>query len=298
MAFASCMHYNLIRTFVLAKNIKCAAPTYIVQSWFNQHIILEVLTCYNPNQTIKEGRMHMNSLFIQKVLLDFSGIQSNSYLHKIEPLANLDELTFTKNVTYFVGENGTGKSTLLEAIAIAQGFNPEGGTKNYAFSTRDSHSELCDHIKLLRGIYKESWGYFLRAESFYNVTSQEENYNSGNYAYLSHQYHSKSHGESFLAVLQDNLRANSLYIFDEPEAALSPTRQLTLLLEIHKYAKKGAQFIIATHSPILLGLPNACIFNFDDGAVEQCSYKDTSSYQITEMFINNRKSVLRELFEN
>ena len=240
----------------------------------------------------------MNSLFIQKILLDFSSIQSNSYLHKIEPLANLDELTFSKNVTYFVGENGTGKSTLLEAIAIAQGFNPEGGTKNYAFSTRDSHSELSEHIKLLRGIYKESWGYFLRAESFYNVASQEEKYNSGRYAYLSHKYHSKSHGESFLAVLQDNLQANSLYIFDKPEAALSPTRQLTLLLEIHKYANKGAQFIIATHSPILLALPNACIFNFDDGVVKQCSYKDTSSYQITEMFINSRESVLKELFEN
>lgn len=184
---------------------------------------------------------------------------------------------------------------MLEALAIAHGFNPEGGTKNYVFSTHDTHSELCDAIRISRGYRKERWGYFLRAESFYNVATQEEEY--ADITHPSAGYHEKSHGESFLILLQNNLRGNGLYLLDEPEAALSPQRQLTLLIEIYKCAKAGAQFFIVTHSPILLGIPGADIYCFDDGRIHLCEYEETESYQVMEMFINNRRALLDRLLE-
>lgn len=235
----------------------------------------------------------MNDQFIQGILFEWDKVNKNSYLRKIEALQGLKELDFTNSITFFVGENGSGKSTLLEAIAIAHGFNPEGGTRNYLFSTHDSHSELCNAIRILKGYRKEKWGYFLRAESFYNVATQEEEYADSTHP--SAGYHEKSHGESFLALAQNNLRPNGLYIFDEPEAALSPQRQLTLLLDIYKCAQKGAQFIIVTHSPILLGTPDSEIYCFDNGQIHACGYEETDSYQITKMFINNREALLEKL---
>ena len=181
----------------------------------------------------------------------------------------------------------------MEALAVAHGFNPEGGTKNYVFSTHDTHSELCDAIRISKGYRKEKWGYFLRAESFYNVATKEEEY--ADLAHPSAKYHEKSHGESFLALAQNNLHPNGLYLFDEPEAALSPQRQLTLLMQIYRCAKEGAQFIIVTHSPILLGIPDADIYCFDNGRIHLCEYEDTESYQVTEMFINNRQMLLDRL---
>ena len=200
-----------------------------------------------------------------------------------------------KPITLFVGENGSGKSTLLEAIAVAHGFNPEGGTKNYCFSTHDTHSELCNAITIAKGYRKEKWGYFLRAESFYNVATQEEEY--ADFAHPSEEYHNRSHGESFLKMVQNNIQPNGLYFLDEPEAALSPQRQLTLLAEIYRCARDGAQFIIATHSPILLGIPNAEIFSFDNGKIHTCRYEETESYKVTELFINNRKRLLENLLD-
>ena len=233
----------------------------------------------------------MNDQFIQKVNIDWDKIDDSNYLRNIPAIKSLKSLELSNPVTFFVGENGSGKSTLLEAVAVAYGFNPEGGTKNYNFSTYDSHSKLCDALLLVKGYRKANWGYFLRAESFYNVATMEEEYEE----YLSDRYHEKSHGESFLAMLQKQMKPNGLYIFDEPEAALSPQRQLTLLVEINRCAKQGAQFIIATHSPILLGLPNAEILSFDDGAIHPCEYEETDSYQVTEMFINNREQLLKRL---
>lgn len=237
----------------------------------------------------------MNNLFIQGVLFEWNEIEPNSYIRTIESLRDVEKIEFQSPVSLFVGENGTGKSTLLEAITVAHGFNPEGGTKNYVFSTYDSHSELCDAIRIAKGYRKEKWGYFLRAESFYNVATQEEKY--ADIAHPSMQYHKKSHGESFLDLAQDNIKSNGLYLLDEPEAALSPQRQLTLLTQIYKCANDGAQFIIATHSPILLGIPNAQIFCFDNGKIHTCTYEETDSYKITEMFINNRKSLLQKLLD-
>lgn len=226
-------------------------------------------------------------------MFDWDKIENTSYLKEIQAFQGIERLDFNCPITFFVGENGSGKSTLLEAIAVAHGFNPEGGTKNYAFSTHDTHSGLYEAIRISKGVRKEKWGYFLRAESFYNVATQEEEY--ADVSHPSAKYHEKSHGESFLALAQDNLQPNGLYLFDEPEAALSPQRQLTLLMEIYSCAKRGAQFLIVTHSPILLGIPDAEIYCFDDGSIHLCSYEETESYQVTEMFINNRKAILNRL---
>ncbi len=235
----------------------------------------------------------MNRQFIQSISISWDKISKDSYLRNIESIRSLHTLPVTKPVTFFAGENGSGKSTLLEAAAIACGFNPEGGTKNYSFSTYDSHSPLHDALRISRGVRTPGWGYFLRAESFYNVASKEEEY--ADPLHPSEHFHEKSHGESFLAVAQKQLRPDGLYFLDEPEAALSPQRQLTLLLEIYECAKQDSQFFIVTHSPILLGLPGAEILSFDGGKIHPCKYEETDSYQLTEMFINNRKQLLERL---
>ena len=239
-----------------------------------------------------------NELYLTGLKVKWDKIERFSYLRKIAAISELDELSFNTPVTFFVGENGSGKSTLLEAIAVAYGFNPEGGTLNYSFSTYDSHSELHDAIRLVRSFNKAKWGYFLRAESFYNVATAEDYYSKiPGCKKPPQEFHKKSHGESFLKVVQDSFYPNGLYILDEPEAALSPQRQLTLMLEMSKCVKNDSQFIIVTHSPILLGFPGAAILSFDEGTIQPINYEDTQSYQITKMFINDRKQILRHLFE-
>lgn len=235
-------------------------------------------------------------LHIKGLSVDWNKIAPYSYLREIPSIAGVEHLTFHKPITFFVGENGSGKSTMLEAIAVSYGFNPEGGTRNYSFSTYDSHSELCNAIRLARGYKKAGWGYFLRAESFYNVATAEEEY-SKEPGGIPQYFHQKSHGESFLAMAQSNFKANGVYLLDEPEAALSPQRQLTLLLEIVGCAKEDSQFIIVTHSPILLGMPGAEILSFDGGEIHPCEYEETDSYQVTEMFINNREQILKRLLK-
>ena len=209
---------------------------------------------------------------------------------------NLKELSFHKNITFFAGENGSGKSTLLEALAVASGFNAEGGSRNYSFSTFSTESELHSALTLIRGYKRPAFGYFLRAESFYNVATKEMEYSD--MGHPSQHYHENSHGEGFLKLIQNNFTSNGLYLMDEPESALSPLRQLTLLLEIAENAKRGSQFIIATHSPILLGIPGCEILSFDDGKIAPCRYEDTESYIVTKMFLNNREGMLRELFKS
>ncbi len=239
----------------------------------------------------------MKNLLINGLTINWEYIDPDSYLRNIEAIKDLQELEIHKPVTFFVGENGSGKSTLLEAIAVAYGFNPEGGTRNYSFSTYDSHSELCEAIRLSKGVRKAQGGYFLRAESFYNVASMEEEYSRGPGGRPQH-LHKKSHGESFMAIVQNYFRPDGLYLLDEPEAALSPQRQLTLLIEIHRCAAQGAQFVIVTHSPILLGLPEAEILSFDNGSIHPCDYNETDSYRITSMFINDRERIIRRLLDD
>ena len=238
-----------------------------------------------------------SALPIRGFSIKWDKIDENSYLRKIDAISSLERLSFKKNITIFVGENGSGKSTLLEAIAVSCGFNPEGGTRNYNFSTYDSHSELCEAIRLIRGFSRPQWGYFLRAESFYNVASAEEVYSRDDPRGIMQQFHKKSHGESFLQLAQSSFKGRGLYFLDEPEAALSPQRQLTLLIDIVNCAKENAQFVMATHSPILLGIPGAELLSFDEGEIKPIAYEDTESYKITKLFLENKEKMLKHLFD-
>ena len=237
--------------------------------------------------------------FIRSLAIDWSGIPGDSYLRRIPAIAGLDTLAFHRNVSFLVGENGTGKSTLLEAIAIAYGFNPEGGTLNYRFSTYDDASALAGALRLSKGIRRARSGYFFRAESFFNLASKAAEYDAerGRPSYGATGLHEQSHGESFLSFFQ-TFDGPGLYLMDEPEAALSPQRQLTLLLHMIRLSRGDAQFIVATHSPILLGLPGAEILSFDDDGIRPCAWEDTESYRVTRLFIERREAVLRELLKD
>ena len=239
--------------------------------------------------------MRRGALFIREVAIDWNVVPRDSYLRDISALKGFSRLAFESNVTFFAGENGTGKSTLLEGIAVAYGYNPEGGTKNYHFSTYQDVSELEEAIRLVKGYRKRNSGYFFRAESFFNVaTVTKLQYNDDGRL---PDYHAQSHGESFLTFLQDEAR-EGVYLMDEPEAALSPQRQLTLMRHIYYMAMEGSQFIIATHSPILLGLPGAQILSFSDDVIQPIRYEETESYQITKLFLERRKQMLDELFKD
>lgn len=233
----------------------------------------------------------MTDLFIKGIRINWDTVDQHSYLHKINSIKSFSELTFKNNITFFVGENGSGKSTLLEAIAVAFGFNSEGGTINYHFSTFDDVSSLSNSVTLIKGHLRPKIGYFFRAETFFNVAT------AGMMEYMGKNYHNRSHGESFLAYIQGFDKAG-LYIIDEPEAALSPQRQLTLLRHIYKSAQNGSQFIIATHSPIILGCPDATILSFDNGKITECQYENTLSYQITKQFLCRKDTMLKELLDN
>ena len=238
----------------------------------------------------------MSPLILRGLSVDWARVAPDSYLREIPALRSLRSLAFARPVTFFAGENGTGKSTLLEALAVACGFNPEGGTRNYRFSTFDSHSALFDALTVSRSPGKPGPGYFLRAESFYNVATAEEEYSRGPGGVPQH-YHEKSHGESFLSMFENSFRPGGLYLLDEPEAALSPQRQLTLLMYLVRLSGQGAQFIIVTHSPILLGTPGAQILCFDGGEIRPCAYEETESYRITSLFLQDRERLLRRLLE-
>ena len=244
----------------------------------------------------------MNQQFIQSVSINWDEISEHSYLRRIPALRSIEELAFEHPITFFAGENGTGKSTLLEAIAVAYGFNAEGGTRNYRFSTYDDISELSRSLRMKKGFRRPHSGYFFRAESFFNVATKAEEYRDGDdkssyYSrYGGRSLHEQSHGESFLSYFQSFDQAG-LFLMDEPEAALSPQRQLTLFIQMAKMAEHGSQFIAATHSPILLGIPGAQILTFDGGIIRPCRYEETESYQVTELFINNRDILIQRLLE-
>lgn len=234
-----------------------------------------------------------SSLFIRKINIAWEQIDKRSYLLDIPAIRSINSIDFHAPITLFAGENGMGKSTLLEAMAITAGFNPEGGTRNYAFSTYDSHSELCNAMQMIKNAQRPRWGYFLRAESFYNVATKEDEYSK--IGGVPEHFHEMSHGESFLQIANRQFRGNGIYFLDEPEAALSPQRQLALLRKICLCAKKGAQFFIVTHSPILLGMPYAEILVFDDVGIHVSSYEKTDSYRLTSLFMNRREYMLEQL---
>lgn len=248
----------------------------------------------------------MPHAFIRSASIDWGDVPPNSYLRAIPALAQLNELDLDCPLTFFAGENGSGKSTLLEAIAVAYGFNPEGGTLNYRFQTYNDVSELCQAVQLQKAMGRPTTGYFFRAESFFNVATQAETYRASGFGtvpkevyyarYGGRSFHEQSHGESFFSLIS-NLNGHGLYLLDEPEAALSPQRQLALLRSIVEATQRGAQFIVASHSPILLGIPKARIYSFDEGEIREVAYEETSSYQVTELFITNRTGLLHNLLD-
>ena len=243
--------------------------------------------------------------FVHEILLDRDRVPSfERYPFSLSAVRHLDRLPLHPAVTFFIGENGAGKSTLLEAVALAWGFNAEGGSRNFRFDTRASHSPLHEHLRLSKSTRRARTGYFLRAESFFNVATEiekldEEKANAPRIgpAYGKRSLHEQSHGEAFMALLNQRFFADGFYILDEPEAALSPSRQMAVLSRLHDLTAQGCQFIIATHSPIIMAYPQARIYQLTPEGIAETAYQDTEHYAVTRAFLQNPGKMLDVLLE-
>lgn len=239
------------------------------------------------------ARPYLKSVFFK----DEQTKNKPGYPYDIPAIQQCEDIQFHSDVTFFIGENGAGKSTLLEAIAVAYGFNPEGGTKNAQFEIHKTHSDLHSEIKISKSYKIPGDAYFLRAESFYNVATKAEEFGVLK-SYGGKSLHEQSHGEAFLSTLMHKLTGNGLYLLDEPEAALSPARQLTAISLIHQLIQQDSQFIIATHSPIIMAYPNARIYEFSAEGIKEVRYDETEHYLITRSFLENPSLSLKLLMEN
>jgi predicted ATPase len=240
--------------------------------------------------------------YLRSIELQRDKIQSfRRYPFYLPAIKNLSSLAFHPKVTFIVGENGTGKSTILESIAVAFGFNPEGGTKNFSFASRDTHSELNRYIKLIKGIKTPKDGFFLRAESFYNLATNIDELEREDPGLVSSyggiSLHQQSHGESFFAVFMNRFSGRGLYILDEPEAALSPSRQMAMVSRIHDLVRQDSQFIIATHSPIIMAYPDSIIYEIKE-EFKTVKYEETENYQIMRSFLFNTNKMLDVLMND
>jgi predicted ATPase len=226
------------------------------------------------------------------------------YPFSVPAIRGLNELTLRSRISFFAGENGTGKSTLLEAIAAHYGFGREGGNRNFRNDTTESNHSIDQLVKALRLSFdkRTGAGFFLRAESFFNTASHIDDLEPGGGpiidSYGGRSLHARSHGETFFTVLDLKFRRNGLFLLDEPEAALSPQRQLSFMVLVHDVLRefKDAQFIISTHSPVLLAYPKAQILSFDDGKIHEIEYEQTGSFQVAHRFLNHREEFLEKLF--
>lgn len=234
--------------------------------------------------------------------------EENKYPYNIAAIKHLTYLKMHPKVTFLCGENGSGKSTLLEAIAVKYGLNPEGGSANFNFVTSQTHSDLYESISIHKGIKRPIDSYFLRAETFYNVATQIEKMDvnePGDWisppvklAYGGKSLHQYSHGESFETLIYERFMGEGIYLLDEPEAALSPTRQIEMLTRIHDLVKQDSQFIIATHSPILLAYPNSIIYQVTEEGFQEISYEETMHYQTMKLFLNHYQTMVEELLKD
>ncbi|MEO5818012.1 MAG: AAA family ATPase [Gemmatimonadaceae bacterium] len=245
----------------------------------------------------------MRQAFVREIELRRDRVPDfDRYPFNLPAVRTLDRLQLHPSVTFLVGENGSGKSTLLEAIAVSLGFNAEGGSRNFSFGTRESHSELHEYLRPVRGVRRLRDGFFLRAESLFNVATEIERIDAIpsisppiGPMYGDRALHEQSHGESFLALIDNRLRGNGLYLLDEPEAALSPIRQMTLLTMLHRLVRMKSQLIIATHSPILLSYPDAAILQLGAHGMSQVAYEETEHFTVTRDFLNRYPAMLRVL---
>jgi predicted ATPase len=243
--------------------------------------------------------------YLRRVEVDPNRVHDwDVYPFNLPVVRRMGSLTFHPKVTFFVGENGSGKSTLLEAIAVCSGLNPEGGSQNFRFATKETHSKLHWSLNLVKETNTPGDKYFLRAESFYNVASKideldDEPANSPPLinAYGGVSLHEQSHGESFFALFQNRFHGHGLYFMDEPEAALSPRRQIQFLSLLHDFLSEGSQFVIATHSPIIMAYPDADIYVFDRKGLHKTAYTDTEHYLVTRGFIANPARTFEEMFQ-
>lgn len=247
-----------------------------------------------------------HELYIRQVRMSETP-DKHSYVNRLPIIRALTKqpLEFSAPVTILVGENGTGKSTLIEAIAVAYGFNPEGGTRNFNFSTRSTHSGLWENLSLVKSPKRARDGFFLRAESFYNVATSIDEMDEGGGlgapvidSYGGTSLHEQSHGESFLALVGNRFGGQGLYIWDEPEAALSPMRQMALLSQMDRLVKGHSQLILATHSPILMTYPGAQVLQIDEQGITAVDYRQTEHFHVMKRFLENPKSILNELLDD
>ena len=239
----------------------------------------------------------VSTQFAGRVTLMRDKVESfERYPFSLPAIRMLDFIDLHPKVTFIVGENGSGKSTLLEAMAIALGFNPEGGSRNFNFGTRESHSELHRFLRIAKGYRRHRDGFFLRAESWFNVATEVDRLGVAEH-YGGRSLHEQSHGESFMALLKKRLGGDGLYLLDEPEAALSPTRQIEALSRLHELVLDGSQLVIATHSPILMAYPDALILQCDARGIQPVAYEDTEHFRITRDFLAHRERVLNILME-
>jgi len=244
--------------------------------------------------------------FIFSIGLKKEKIQNyDKYPFSLPIVKYFKDIDLNPSVTFIVGENGSGKSTLLEAIAVSLGFNPEGGTRNFGFNTRESHSDLYKYLRIAKGIKRPKTGFFLRAESFFNVATEIEQLDEDPWggppiidSYGGISLHEQSHGESFFSLMRNRFGSKGLYILDEPEAALSPNKQMAMITLMNDLIKKGSQFIISTHSPILLSYPKSTIYEIRDKGLERVDYEDTDTFAITKQYLNNYQSMLKILLED
>lgn len=221
------------------------------------------------------------------------------YPYDLPFVSSLSNLHLHPKVTFFVGENGMGKSTLLEALAVAWGFNAEGGSKNFNFSTRASHSDLWENLTLVKSAVRPKDGYFLRAESFFTVATELDDLGPNILlSYGGTSLHEQSHGESFFSLFLKRFRGKGLYFLDEPEAALSPQRQMAFLRRLHDLVNRQSQFVIATHAPIILAYPDCLIYEFTENGLEVKRYDELAHVRLAKLFLDNPERMIKTLFES